>query len=96
MWDGKQAELQARRAHLMARSDDLRRRLGEQAQALEHPLALADRARGAFQWLAAHPQWLIALLAASVALRPRRALAWGLKLWGAWRLWRQLRALVAR
>lgn len=96
MWGEKRAEIQARQAGLLLRSHDLRRRLGHQAQVLERPLALADRARGGLQWLSAHPQWAAALLAVAVALRPRRALAWGLKLWGGWRLWRQLRTMLPR
>ncbi len=96
MWAGKRAEIGARQAGLRLRSHALRQLLSHQAQVLERPLALADRARGGFQWLSAHPQWIAALVAAAVALRPRRALAWGLKLWGGWRLWRQLRRLLPR
>ena len=33
----------------------------------------------------AHPQWLAAIVAIPVLLRPRRALAWALKLWWGWR-----------
>ena len=94
LWAGKQAQIQSRRAALLARSLGLRRRLAQQAQVLERPLAMADRARGRLQWLWAHPQWLAAAVAVPLALRPRRALAWGLKLWGGWRLWRQLRQIM--
>jgi hypothetical protein len=96
IWSAEQAEIQSRRSRLLARSGGLRERLAEEAQALERPLALADRARGALEWLAAHPQWLIAAVAVPIVLRPRRALAWALKLWGGWRLWRNVRGLLSR
>lgn len=96
IWSAEHAEIQSRRSRLLARSSGLREQLAEEAQALERPLALADRARGALQWLATHPQWLIAVVAVPIVLRPRRALAWALKLWGGWRLWRNVRGLLAR
>lgn len=95
IWSAEQAEIQSRRTRLLARSGGLRSQLAQEAQALERPLALADSARGALQWLAAHPQWLIAVIALPAVLRPRRAVAWALKLWGGWRLWRKVRGLIA-
>lgn len=96
LWNREHAEIESRRSRLLARSDGLRARLGQQAQVLERPLALADRARGAFGWLTAHPEWLIVLVAAPVILRPRRAFAWAVKLWGGWRLWRKVQRLLDR
>lgn len=88
------AEIEARRARLLARSHTLRYRLGHQSQALQRPLAVADQARNGFAWLKAHPEWLVALVAVPVLLRPRRALAWTLKLWWGWRLLRRIRAVL--
>jgi hypothetical protein len=96
MWTDQQVRLQMRRDRLLVRSQALREQLSGQSQALQSPLALADRAHHAVQWLAAHPGWLAGLVALPLVLRPRRALGWGLKLWGAWRLWRQLQALLPR
>lgn len=92
----KQLELQIRRNQLVMRSQALREQLGGQSQALQSPLALADRVRHAIQWLGAHPAWLAGLVAVPVIVRPRRALGWGIKLWGAWRVWQELRALLPR
>jgi hypothetical protein len=89
----KQIQLQARAAQLAQRSDALRLRLSGEAQALERPLALADRAHGGIDWLKARPRWLLAVAAAPLLLRPRRALGWGLKLWWGWRLWQRIRAI---
>jgi hypothetical protein len=92
MGSDRQIELRLRQAELVARSGALRSSLGEQAQALEHPLALADRVRDAFRWLTANPLWLAGIAAVPVVMRPRRALGWAIKLWGAWRLWRQIQS----
>ena len=89
-------DLHARRAVLQARSDSLRQRLALEAGALEAPLAMADRTREGARWLLARPGWLAAIAAIPLLLRPRRSLAWGLRLWGGWRVWRQVRALLLR
>lgn len=92
----RHTDIEVRRARLLARSDALRGQLGQQSQALQHPLALADRARNGFAWLKAHPQWVAALVAVPVLLRPRRALAWALKLWWGWKLLRRVRDALPR
>jgi hypothetical protein len=81
---------------LQARSESLRRQLAQQAGALEAPLAVADRTREGARWLLARPGWLAAIAAIPLLLKPRRSLAWGLRLWGGWRVWRQVRALLLR
>ena len=80
---------------LVARSHALRARLASEALTLQRPLALADRVRGGLHWLAAHPQWIAAVVALPVLLRPRRALGWALKMWSGWRLWRRLSRLLS-
>jgi hypothetical protein len=90
----RQAQLQLRRGKLLARSGHLRAQLASQSQPLQRTLSLADRVRDRVHWLAAHPQWLAGMVAVPILLRPRRALAWGLKLWWGWRLVRRLRALL--
>lgn len=91
----RQADLRSRHAELVGRSQALRRHLAEQAQPLGAPFALADRARAGAHWLLAHPQWIAAIVAVPVLLRPRRALGWALKLWWGWGAWRKLRQLLA-
>jgi hypothetical protein len=84
--------VEMRRERLLARSHALRHRLAVQSQALQRPLAVADQARSGFAWLKAHPQWVLAIVAVPVLLRPRRALGWALKLWWGWRLMQRIRS----
>jgi hypothetical protein len=94
MWADRQQDLTQQRAALQARSQALRQRLGEQALVLQHPLALADQVRGHWITLRNQPRWLLSLgliPLLPLLLRPRRLLAWGLRLWGGWRLWKQVR-----
>ncbi|RYF65874.1 MAG: hypothetical protein EOO29_39760 [Comamonadaceae bacterium] len=90
----RQAQLQRKRGELLARSRQLRTRLAAQSQPLQRTLALADGVRDRARWLASHPQWLAGITAVPILLRPRRALAWGLKLWWGWRMIRRLRGLL--
>lgn len=88
------AQILQRRRALQARSQALRLQIAQDARALQGPLALADQVHGAVRWLAAHPQWPVAGVLLLAVLRPRRLIGWGLRLWGAWRLWRQVRSAV--
>jgi hypothetical protein len=90
----RQQELQMRRGELLARSRMLRGRLAAETLPLQRTLSLADAARDRIHWLAAHPQWLAGIVAIPVLLRPRRTLAWALKLWWGWRAVRRLRSLL--
>lgn len=103
MWQQQQDALARRQAELLQRSQALRMRLGQQAQALERPLALADRARSQWRWWLAHPYRLagVALLplvplAWLSARRPRGLLGFSLRLWSAWRTWKTLRTFLPR
>jgi len=89
-----QQELQVRRGELLARSRMLRARLAVETAPLQRTLSLADAARDRLRWLAVHPQWVAAIVAVPVLLRPRRAVAWALKLWWGWRMIGRLRALL--
>jgi hypothetical protein len=91
----KQMQLQMRGAQLVERSRVLRLRLSGEAGALEHPLALVDRARRGIKFLRSNPQWLLGVAAPALLLRPRGPLSWGLKLWWAWRLWRRVHVTLA-
>ena len=95
MWRARQQALEASRLQLQQRSRRLRTRLGEEAVALQRPLALADAVRSRLRWMAAHPQWIAAAAVLPVILRPRRALGWALKLWWGWRALQRLRPVFA-
>jgi hypothetical protein len=97
MWSSRTRELERARGALQMRSHTLRLRLGAEAQALERPLARVDMVRERLRWLRAHPQALVAIALVPLVpliLRPRKLLGWGLKAWGVWRLWRQVRAAL--
>lgn len=86
----RQLALARRQQALLLRSADLRGALGRDLRRLQAPLALADRLRGGWHWLRAHPELPLAAAAVLVVLRPRRAWRWSLRLWWAWRSWRRL------
>ncbi|MDP3762304.1 MAG: YqjK family protein [Ramlibacter sp.] len=90
----RQAQLQVRRDALAARSHVLRERLAAETLPLQHTLVLADTARDRLKWLMSHPQWVAGIVAIPMLLRPRRAMAWALKLWWGWRAMRRLQALL--
>jgi hypothetical protein len=90
----RQAQLQVRRGELLARSRMLRERLAAETLPLQSTLSLADTARDRLRWLMAHPQWVAAIVAIPILLRPRRAVAWALKLWWSWRMIGRLRGLL--
>jgi YqjK-like protein len=91
-------ELAVRRETLRLRSGLLRDRLAGEVQALQAPLAWADRAVDAALWLRRHPEWPVGLAAVLLVVRPRILLRWGTRGWAAWRLWRRARpyVLIAR
>lgn len=85
--------LALQRELLRARSAVLRAGIAQDLRTLAAPLAAGDQARGALQWLKAHPLVPLAGVALLVAARPRRVLRLGLKAFGAWQLWRRARRL---
>ena len=95
MFSERRTILLARQSELAVRSQALRERLAQDSMALERPLAIADHVRGGVHWLISRPWWIAAAVALPIVLRPRRAAAWGLKLWGGWRLWRQVQPFLA-
>lgn len=90
----RQQELHVRRGELLAQSRLLRERLAGETMPLQRALSVADAARDRVQWLMARPQWIAAIAAIPVLLRPRRALAWALKLWWGWRMMARVRRLL--
>ena len=95
MEDALQANA-SRRTGLLARSARLREEFSAGAQALQAPLATADRVRDAVHWCRERP-WVLGIAAAGFALvKPGRVLSLGMRVWGGWRLWRQVRRLLSR
>ena len=95
MWRARHQTLEANRLQLQQRSRRRRTRLGEEAVALQRPLAVADAVRSRLGWLAARPQWIAAIAVLPLIVRPRRAMGWALKLWWGWRTWQRLRPVIA-
>lgn len=82
------------REQLRRRSAVLREQVVAQSAVLQPALTLADQVRGGMRWVRAHPGVVAAAVATLVVLRPRRALAWGLRAWSAWRLLGRVRAAL--
>jgi hypothetical protein len=89
-------ELRSRRNRLVLRTAAQRDSVARDFQALERPLALADRGLAAVQYLRAHPVFVLAGIAVLVALRPRRALVWAGRGYAAWRTYRLAATQVRR
>ena len=88
---GRDTELALRQQLLVLRSAELRAGLAAEWSPWRDRVS---RLRRALAWLRSHPEWPAGVVVAAVALRPGRALRWGLRLWGGWRLWRQLSPLL--
>ena len=90
----KQLEIAQRQAELVARSGSLRESFARDAVVLQRPFAAVDRIRSGFQWIVAHPYWLLLGLAAPLLLRPKKVTGWTLKAWAYWRVWRRAQRVV--
>lgn len=90
----KHIDLALRQQLLVLASAELRARASQDLSLLGPPLHFADRARDGWHWLKAHPEGPLLAVGVLALLRPRRAVRWSLKLWGAWRMWRKLRRVL--
>ncbi len=92
------AQIHARRERLLARSALQRDELAALLAPLRGPLALADRAVAAAQWVRANPAAVALAAVILVVLSPRRALRWASRAFTVWRGYRlasrMLRALA--
>lgn len=86
------AGIYGRRAQLLARAAVERERVAVQLALWQAPLALADKGLSAARYLRSHPAILLAAVAITAALKPRRALAWARRAFLAWRAWRWISA----
>ena len=89
------AEILQRRERLLANSAACRERLLGHGAVLARPLSWFDRLASGAREALARPGVTVAVLGVGMgllaAIGPRRCLAWGVKGFGVWRLWRQLR-----
>jgi len=72
------------------RSAQLRAALSQDLQVIRSPLHWVDGAKAGVQWLAKHPIYPSLALGTLLWLKPRRALAWGQRLWVGWLTVRRL------
>lgn len=89
-------DLVQRQQRLLMRSVALRNNLTDQAQVFKHPLAVADQARAALQWLYRNPQWPIGALVVVAVLKPRRAIIWSSRFLLAWRGFKRVRNWISK
>jgi hypothetical protein len=89
-----QDELRQRQQELLARSAQLRFALAEQTQFLKKPLGVADHARELLRWLSSNPAWSLGAVIVLFAMRPRRVLTWGGRLWWIYRSYHQARSWI--
>lgn len=87
--------LERRQQRLLVRSGELRAQFAQDAQALQHPLALADRVHAGWRWLRAHPELPLAAALLFLVLRPRRIWRLGWRLWAGWKLWQRVQVRLA-
>lgn len=88
----RQTELERRQGQLLARSEQLRDAIADDAQVLRRPLDLVDQARAGWRWLRAHPPWALGAVAVVVlVVRPRRVWRLSTRLFWGWRTWRRVR-----
>lgn len=92
-FDRQLVEARQRQQQLLVRSDQLRRRLTDDMQVLQRPLALVDQVRQGWQWLRAHPEVLAGGALLLALLRPRRAWRLASRAWAGWQLWRRVQRL---
>jgi hypothetical protein len=91
----KQQDLLLKQQRLLMRSAELRTRLSEQVQIFKKPLAFVDQFKRGLQWLSRNPKLPLAAVVAVAVVQPRRALAWGGRVWWALKTFKTLRTWVA-
>ena len=89
-------DLVLRQQRLLMRSVELRSNLTDQAQVFKRPLAVADQARAALQWLYRNPQWPLGALVVVAVLKPRRAIIWSGLFLLAWRSFKRVQNWISK
>lgn len=78
------------RERLLERSRMLRLNAVQQSVVLLPALQVGDKVREGAQWVRANPEVVAAAAVGLAVLRPRRVWRWSLRIWGGWRLLRQV------
>jgi hypothetical protein len=88
-------ELALRQQRLLLRSAALRANLSQQIFLLKKPLDAVDQVRSAWHWLVRHPEWPLGGMLLLFVIRPARTVAWGGRLWWAWRTYQRVGGWIA-
>lgn len=88
------AELALKKQRLLARSADLRDRMGMHAEGLTPLLHAADRLRAAAEAIRRHPEWVAGAAVLIVILRPRFIWRWVQRGFVGWRVWKSVHKLL--
>jgi hypothetical protein len=86
------AEVQRRRAELVARAARERDEAGRLVDAVLAPMRAGHWLSAAWQFARSRPLLVVGTVAAVVVLRPSRAIAWGVRLWAGLQTLRRLKA----
>lgn len=82
----------ARRERIVAQAAVQRQTLSRHVEPWRMPLAVADKAITAVQYLKRHPGGIVGITVLLVALRPRRIVTWLERGWISWQLLQSLRS----
>lgn len=88
--------LAMRRERLVLRSQQLRRQISTELQAVQPALTWVDRLQDALLWLRGNPLIATAGSLLLAVWRPRRAASFGMRLWSAWKFVQGLRGSGAK
>jgi hypothetical protein len=85
-----------RQQQLISHSAHLRASIADQSQVLIKPLAFADKVQDGVNWLCRNPTWPVGAVLVLLVLKPRKAIVWGSRFWGAWKIVKRLQESVEK
>ena len=92
----KNENLLLRQQQLIGHSAQLRASIADQSQVLIKPLAFADKVQDGVNWFYRNPTWSIGAVLVLLVLKPRKAIVWGSRLWGAWKIFKRLQESIGK
>ena len=92
----KNNNLLLRQQQLIDHSAQLRASIADQSHVLIKPLAFADKVQDGVNWLYRNPTWSIGAVLVLLVLKPRKAILWGSRFWGAWKIFKRLQEGVGK
>lgn len=87
-------ELALKKQRLLARSAELRDRIGGHAEGMVPLFDAADRLCAAAAAVRRHPEWAVGAMAVVVVLRPRFVWRWLQRGFVGWRIWKGVHKLL--